>query len=243
MENIYGQCFYKNRHQYTTYSAQSILDIVLNDLPEINSAADFGCGVGSWLSILKEKNIHITGLDGSWVPTEELKIPEKNFIKVDFSKELKNCNSFIWNLQKFDLSISLEVAEHIPLNLADSFISLLTSHSKFILFSAAIPNQGGTNHINEQYPSYWINKFNKNGFKCIDPIRYLIWNDPKIPFYYRQNIFLAYEHKLEKFLKCPIKNHPLDIIHPDQAALFHKRNDITLRKAISYILRRILYKK
>jgi len=33
-----------------------------------------------------------------------------------------------------------------------------------VLFSAAIPNQGGTGHINEQWQEYWAEKFYANGF-------------------------------------------------------------------------------
>jgi hypothetical protein len=32
-----------------------------------------------------------------------------------------------------------------------------------VLFSAAIPFQGGVGHINEQWPDYWVKYFSKTG--------------------------------------------------------------------------------
>lgn len=237
MKEIYDDDFYKSRHATTIYSAETILDSILKKLPPISTAADFGCGIGSWLSYLKQKNIDVTGFEGPWVPLKYLKIPKDDFIQVNLAEELKNTQSIIWEQSKFDLSISLEVAEHLPPELADRFIELLTSRSKFILFSAAIPNQGGLHHVNEQYPSYWISKFAKYNFACTDVIRSEIWNDIKIPFWYRQNIFLAYNVQFEGNLNCPMTP-PLDLIHPDQVTLLLQRSEITLQKAIKYIYKK-----
>ena len=57
MNNIYNFEFYKHRNQNTLYSAKKILDIVLSTIPpqNISSALDFGCGVGTWLSVLRER--------------------------------------------------------------------------------------------------------------------------------------------------------------------------------------------
>lgn len=50
MKEIYDDDFYKSRHATTIYSAETILDSILKKLPPISTAADFGCGIGSWLS-------------------------------------------------------------------------------------------------------------------------------------------------------------------------------------------------
>lgn len=74
MDNIYNENFYKNRHTDTLYSAKKILGIVKSIIPQqqISSVLDFGCGIGTWLSILKNKNCKITGIDGPWVPKQYL---------------------------------------------------------------------------------------------------------------------------------------------------------------------------
>ena len=74
MENVYNENFYKNRHANTLYSAQKILGIVQSIIPQqqINSILDFGCGIGTWLSIAKDKNCKVTGIDGPWIPKQYL---------------------------------------------------------------------------------------------------------------------------------------------------------------------------
>ena len=73
--------------------------------------------------------------------------------------------------REFDLVVSLEVAEHLPEECAKIFIKSLTKLGPVILFSAAIPFQGWTNHLNEQWPDYWANYFKDNGYEAIDCIR------------------------------------------------------------------------
>jgi hypothetical protein len=59
-----------------------------------------------------------------------------------------------------------------------------------VLFSAAIPGQGGTGHVNEQWPKYWRQLFAARGFRLLDPIRPLVREDYRIKFWYRQNILM-----------------------------------------------------
>src|SRR5690606_35475831 len=91
---------------------------------------------------------------------------------------------------RFDLSISLEVAEHLPESRADVFVDNLTRLSDAVLFSAAIPGQGGTGHVNEQWPTYWIERFAARGFRLADVVRPAIWEDDRMPYWYRQNTLL-----------------------------------------------------
>ncbi|MBT0824260.1 hypothetical protein KJQ78_03160 [Campylobacter lari] len=117
----------------------------------------------------------------------------------------------------FSLTQSLEVAEHIDEKFAQNFIELLTLTSDIILFSAAIPNQGGLEHINEQPPKYWANLFEKYDYLCFD-IRNLFWENDKIDFWYRQNIFLYIHKDKINSLELPIKptQNPMYIVHPEK---------------------------
>ena len=56
----------------------------------------------------------------------------------------------------------MEVAEHLPREKASVFIDTLTKHSGIVLFSAAVPGQGGTYHVNEQWPKYWNELFSRS---------------------------------------------------------------------------------
>jgi hypothetical protein len=53
----------------------------------------------------------------------------------------------------------LEVGEHISESAANHFIESLTTHAPVVLFSAAIPYQGGDHHVNEQFLPYWVERF------------------------------------------------------------------------------------
>src|SRR5262249_19580791 len=151
---------------------------------------DVGCGTGPWLKAFMRAGIpSVTGVDGSYVNPGQLRIPQSSFIAKDLTKPL--------NLdRKFDLCISMEVAEHLPPARAASFVADLVSLAPVVLFSAAVPEQGGTNHINEQWPEYWRDLFEKHEYRVIDCIRPKIWNDRRVDYFYRQNslIFADKEH-------------------------------------------------
>ena len=212
----YGHEFYKDRHQKTIYSATTILSKVLEAVPVVNSAIDFGCGVGTWLSVLKGKGVNeIQGIDGAWVNKSLLEIPEHCFLQADLGEPVRLD-------RKYDLAISLEVAEHLPPEAANAFVNNLTNASDFVLFSAAIPFQGGKNHINEQWPDYWVGLFNGQGFSVLDFIRGEVWNDNNVPVWYRQNVFLFVNNNRMQDIKGPTANvHgasrylPTALVHPD----------------------------
>lgn len=94
----------------------------------------------------------------------------------------------------------------------------LTSFSDVILFSAAIPNQGGTHHVNEQWPSYWAEKFLARGFVPADCIRFKLWNDKNISFWYRQNLIIfVRKNALHKYpmLEREVSKPLPDAVHPE----------------------------
>ena len=208
----YGDAFFKNRHQKTVYSAETILGNVLQEIPEVNSAVDFGCGVGTWLSVLNDQGVTtVQGYDGFWVNTELLEIPAQCFTQVNLEESVALD-------RRFDLAISLEVAEHLQPGAADTFVETLTSAADFVLFSAAIPAQGGNQHVNEQWQQYWCDLFEKREYQAVDLLRTRIWNDNKIPIWYRQNILLFVQQERMSELKsnAPAETgFPVSVVHPE----------------------------
>ena len=210
----YSKEFYTNRHEKTIHSANTILSIVLERIPAVHSAVDIGCGVGTWLSVLQEKGVkEIKGFDGNWVNPDLLTIPQTCFEQVDLAK------SMIILPQRYDLALSLEVAEHLACDRATDFVSCLTALSDHVLFSAAIPRQGGRNHVNEQWQHYWVELFGAMNYAVHDFIRAAIWNDKRIPFWYRQNVLFFSKEQGSKdiplnsiFDNCSL---PLDLVHPE----------------------------
>ncbi|QOJ30187.1 MAG: class I SAM-dependent methyltransferase [Ignavibacteriales bacterium] len=202
----------KYTHTIEKHNLESPRRIVNHILPQINcqSVVDVGCGLGTFLRVFKEMGVNqILGIDGNWCKKDLLfeNISKDEFLELDLEKNIQ--------LNKtFDLAISLEVAEHLSSERAESFIKDLCSLSNTILFSAAVPFQGGDHHLNEKPLSYWIKEFNKNGYECHDTIRPIIWDDESIFWWYRQNTVLFKKAIESNNITNNVKL-PIDIIHPE----------------------------
>ncbi|MEH1848662.1 MAG: class I SAM-dependent methyltransferase [Nostoc sp.] len=212
-KEIYTNNFFKNLQQGAEQSARKTIPFVL-DLVQPKSVVDVGCGNGIWLSVFKEFGIQeILGIDGNYVDPAILLIQEKDFFSHDLKRSLQLD-------REFDLVVSLEVAEHLPSDYAEIFIKSLTSLGSVVMFSAAIPFQGGDGHHNEQWPEYWVEIFKKRGFVVIDCLRAKLWDQEKVEAYYAQNIFLFVKEDclkkyplLENFKNA--ENTQLSIVHPE----------------------------
>ncbi len=214
IENLYDPAFFETLHEGSLRSARVIAPLLI-DAVKPNSVVDVGCGDGTWLSIFFELGIkNIKGYDGNWVDRKSLYIPEKTFEAVDLSK------TKIETTERYDLVVSLECGEHIEKQYADQFVESLCNLGPVVCFSAALPFQGGVNHINEQWPEYWANLFANRGFKVMDCIRPIIWHNSDVQPWYAQNIFLfADQNKIDQnpaMLKWAEKTDPKDLtkIHP-----------------------------
>ncbi len=179
----YSPEFYKTLQEEAQRSAREIVPLVL-PLIQPQRVIDVGCGLGTWLSVLKEHGIDdVWGIDGEWVNKTMLEIPEDRFLALDLEKPFALDD-------QFDLVICLEVAEHLSQESADIFIESLTKLGSVILFSAAIPFQGGDNHLNEQWPEYWVRYFSDRDYLVVDCIRKKIWYSENVDWWYSQNILI-----------------------------------------------------
>jgi hypothetical protein len=229
----YEPYFYSTRDRDTHHAASAILDVVLPMLPRAASAADVGCGVGAWLAVLREKGLEtLQGFDGFWVEDGQLEIPVEMLKRVDLEQPLD------WPV-RYDLAISLEVAEHLPPERAPGFVEDLTRLSDYVLFSAAIPRQGGYHHVNERWQGFWANLFATHGYSPADCVRPRFWNDDSIPCWYSQNMLLYVKDS------APLRGErglvlPLDIVHP--VAWLGKVNAEDPRYGLSLAKRAFLHK-
>lgn len=189
---------------HNTKAAQKIVPIIMS-LFNPKSVLDVGCGIGTWLHVFNNNNVtDVMGVDGDYVNRSLLNkyINEKFFTPTDL------CSAFDLK-RKFDIAICFEVAEHLPPESADIFIDSIAKHADVIIFSAAVPEQIGQNHLNEQWQSYWAAKFAALGYSAYDLIRPKVWNDADVDMWYKQNMLV--------FAKQPLpfpKAEYLDIIHP-----------------------------
>lgn len=194
------------------YSAELILSKVFGHFrPE--SVLDVGCGLGTWLAAAQRLGARdVLGIEGAWLDKRLARIPEQCIVEVDLEQGFDVGRSF-------DLVICLEVAEHLQPESAPRLVESLVRHSDVVLFSAAIPFQGGHHHVNEQFPDYWAGLFQRYQFRVVDFVRPLVWNDRAVLWWLRQNILLFAHQELTTgdgpFAALAEGNGPLSVVHPE----------------------------
>lgn len=148
------------------------------------SVLDMGCGRGAWLAEWVASGVaDVTGVDGDYVDRDRLYISPEQFVAADLSGAVDLG-------RRFGLVQSLEVAEHLTPAAAKPFVASLCRHADLVLFSAAVPGQGGENHINERPLSYWRGLFGALGFEAYDAVRPLLAHCRDVEPWYRYNTLL-----------------------------------------------------
>jgi len=162
-------------------------DIVVRSLLETispQSVLDVGCGLCHFTRKFLDSGIKdVLAVDGDYLNPELLCIPREYFRSADLTR------AFDFG-RKFDLVVSLEVGEHLPPECAGQFVECLVRHGKVVLFSAAFPGQGGQNHINEQWATWWAQHFRRYGYIPLDMIRPKVLDNSDLPPWYRFNTML-----------------------------------------------------
>lgn len=175
------------RTGFKNFYVPELIQIFNNAGTSIHSVIDVGCGTGMLLHEFMDQGVtDVLGMD--FCDDERiLEIPATNFIKIDLNK----LDSGSQKPDKhYQLACCLEVAEHLNYETADGLVEFLTKAADVIWFSAAIPYQGGVGHINEQWPMYWEEKFQQQGYLKVDWFRRKTWDKWELAGYYRQNMFL-----------------------------------------------------
>jgi hypothetical protein len=177
-----GDIPHGGKYQNSTNSASVIIPIIAS-LFNFKSVVDWGCHKGSWLKTFKQHGAtRVHGYD-----TENIdQLAKGEFTQVDFEQHIPH--------RKCDLAVCLETAEHISEERSGALVDSLTESADTVLFSAAIPNQGGHHHVNEQPHSYWHKKFLAKGFTLHDILRPKIKDNPKVAPWYRNNTFTYLKH-------------------------------------------------
>lgn len=205
--SLYPAGFYDNRRGHTAHAARRLLAALPVDLPR-RSVADIGCGTGTWLAAaLADGATMAFGIEGDWVTPAMLDDARIAFAPQDLEQRFSG--------PRVDLALSLEVAEHLSPGRADSFVADLVALAPAVVFSAAVPGQGGVGHRNEQWQSWWAERFAAQGYLAHDVIRPAIWTDEAIPAWYRQNAVLYLDAATAAALALtPTAPALLDRVHP-----------------------------
>lgn len=180
---------------------------------------DIGCGRGTWLKEAVKLGVkEIIGIDEGPFHPETSVLHQQQYMQADLSIPLSASI-------RADCCFCLEVAEHLPEKHANTLLDTLTGIADMVLFSAAIPGQGGDGHLNEQWPAYWQLKFAERGFNAYDIIRPVIWNHPEIHFWYQQNI-MVYAKENGQLKDIPATGTVTAMVHPQ--LYLNKCNELTL---------------
>jgi hypothetical protein len=158
---------------------------------------DVGCGEGWWSEALFDAGCTGDSIDQE-PPLEHA--PGIHIDAVDLEGD--------YTLPRgYDLALCLEVAEHLDELSGHELVYQLTRCASIVVWSAAIPAQGGHGHKNEQWPAYWNWHFRRAGWALLDPFRIAIWDDENVEPWYRQNLLIALPSKHEQ-------PEPLHLVHP-----------------------------
>lgn len=208
----YTDAFFAAHDEGARASASVVLPWLL-ELLAPRSIVDVGCGTGTWLQVARQNGIDdVLGLDGAWVRPDALEIPPERFLATDLAAPPTLDRTF-------DLVLSLEVAEHLPPSSAERLVDQLTALAHVVVFSAAVPGQGGDGHANEQWPEYWCELFARCGYEVVDCLREVFWNDDAVDWWYAQNLLLFARPAALDAIPA-LRDHPsrgrapLPLVHP-----------------------------
>jgi hypothetical protein len=228
----YSSAFYDETLLTSMRSANEVVPLIL-DLTGAKSVIDLGCGTASWLHVFQKNGVErVCGVDRDSLSKANLQIDAANMVQRDLTEDL--------NIgETFDLSTCLEVAEHLPAECAAKIVDNLTQLAPMVLFSAAIPHQGGTNHINEQWPEYWAQLFAAKGYRVVDCVRDAIWQNEDVAYWYAQNLLLYVREDVlaanERLSEMAKMTNParLTLVHPK----VYIKNYKTLRSPKVFLMR------
>jgi len=188
--NLYSRKFFAHLREGSLGSARALVPIVLGIHPA-RTMIDVGCGIGGWVKAFAESGVSGVGVDGEYVDRSQLLIPNDRFVAHDLNRELDVADLGTRfgdkETARFDLAISLEVAEHLAPERSESLVRDLCALADVVLFAAAVPFQGGAGHVNERWQSWWAQKFSENGYEPFDVLRRDIWGRRDIAWWYKQN--------------------------------------------------------
>lgn len=147
-----------NHHVHSENLSQWIYDFCIKK--KINSATDFGCGLGEYLAKLSPIIEGLIGVEGSIPKSAKF----NRIIEFDLTTNLKEEFAL-----SSDLVISLEVGEHIPAEFMDIYLDNITYHcGKYLITSWAVRGQAGFGHVNCLDNSEIIPEFEKRGFELLE---------------------------------------------------------------------------
>jgi SAM-dependent methyltransferase len=186
LRRSYNEAFFEALRKGSISSAGRVAPIMA-DLVRPRSVVDVGCGEGHWLAAFAKAGVEdVVVVDGDYVDRSRLAIPRERFIPHEL-------NTVYRGDRRFDLAMSVECAEHIRPENSGKFADTLVGLAPVVMFSAALPYQGGRDHFNERWIDSWIRIFEQRGYVSVDALRAQVWDDRAVEWWYRQNLMVYVE--------------------------------------------------
>ena len=223
LRNLYSRKFFAHLREGSAGSARALVPLVLEVHPA-RSMIDVGCGIGGWVKAFSEHGVKAVRIDGDYVDRKQLLISEDRFIAHDLNRALDVaglCRLYgDSQTGRFDLAISLGVAEHLEPQRSEILVRDLCALADTVLFAAAIPFQGGAGHINERWQSWWAKKFSETGYDPFDALRRDIWGRRDIAWWYKQNTLFYVKRNSADHTRFSARFGPpdetmFDLVHPE----------------------------
>jgi methylase of polypeptide subunit release factors len=156
---------------------------------DFDSVVDLGCGSGLMIAEMLDAGKRVLGLDGCenalTTPANQRIRPFLRF--ADLRRPIES---------PADLVICTEVAEHLAPAFGDVLIESITRSARsWVYFSGATPGQGGDHHVNERPHEYWIERFEKRGFRLVRDAssafrRDMVGENGFKPWWFRKNALI-----------------------------------------------------
>lgn len=223
MTVAYDQEFYDTIRRGARRSVEATMPYLIEHLhlDGTERVLDVGCGEGWWADGFASLGCTVVGVDSGRTSHR----PDTfQFVDQSLDDPLP--------LGPFDVVVCLEVLEHVRAGLAYNVISQIRERTDCLLFSAAIPGQGGTGHINERRTSDWAARLHGAGFAVSGALRWYLWGNEDIENWYQQNMLVAIPqvldlddppHRAEGLFPPNVPEamaRPHDVVHP---VLFNAR--------------------
>ncbi len=186
-QSIYTRAYYESDvENAAAVSAPVIVESVVNAF-QPKHVIDVGCGSGAILETFARHGVSVFGLEYSEAGCNFCR--ERGVAVKQFDVRFDDLGDFT----RPDVVFCTEVAEHIAEPYSQRLVDLLTSIADRVIFTAATPGQGGTDHINEQPRDYWIAKFRDRKYCYRSELTELWseeWRQSGVAYWYWANVFV-----------------------------------------------------